>query len=441
MRADPVELCVLAAADLFPPGASVLAACSGGPDSVALAAALSRCAPALAIRIAIGHVDHGLRPDSHRDAEEVREIARRLGLPFHLRRLRSLDASELGLEGVAREARYAALAELAAEGGADRVATAHTRRDQAETVLLRLARGAGAGALAGVRRSRALTGSILLVRPLLDVPREATEAYCRAHGLPTLHDPHNVDPRRARTRLRELLPRLAAALNPRLEEALAGTARIASEEDELLEAQARAALAAARSADGFFSASQLARLHPALLRRALLQAAHGLARPERPHLERLAAFLVEGRTGRLDLPGGRALIERGTLRFEANDPPVALPTDVEVPGPGVYDWAGRSLRVGSGAQLVDPRLAPFPWTLRRRLPGDRFRVAGGRERKLGDVWQAAGVPASRRDRIPVLADATGRVFWVEGLPPGPACAVPPPDAVRFEFGPEMDALR
>src|SRR5262245_8981096 len=108
MQADPVQLSLLGAADLFPRGASVLAACSGGPDSVALAAALGSCAPALAIRVAVGHVDHGLRPDSARDAEEVREIARRLGLPFHLRRLRSLDGSELGLEGVAREARYAA---------------------------------------------------------------------------------------------------------------------------------------------------------------------------------------------------------------------------------------------------------------------------------------------------------------------------------------------
>ncbi|HYV67175.1 MAG TPA: tRNA lysidine(34) synthetase TilS, partial [Myxococcales bacterium] len=85
--------------------------------------------------------------------------------------------------------------------------------------------------------------------------------------------------------------------------------------------------------------------------------------------------------------------------------------------------------------------APFPWTLRSRLPGDRFQVAGGRTRKLGDVWQAAGVPASRRDRIPLLADARGRVFWVEGLPAGPACAAPPADAMGFEFGPEMDALR
>ncbi|HYV68428.1 MAG TPA: tRNA lysidine(34) synthetase TilS, partial [Myxococcales bacterium] len=192
MQVDPVERAILGAKDLLPRGATVLVACSGGPDSVALAAALSRCASALEIRLALGHVDHALRAGSDRDAEVVRSIARRLELPFHLRRLEGIDASELGLEAAAREARYAALADLAGEAGSDRVATAHTQRDQAETVLLRLARGGGLGALAGVRRSRALKGAILLVRPLLDVPRESTEAYCRASSLPTVHDPHNV---------------------------------------------------------------------------------------------------------------------------------------------------------------------------------------------------------------------------------------------------------
>src|SRR5713101_483351 len=105
MPGDPVELAVLAAADLLPRGASVLVACSGGPDSVALAGALARCAPEFAIRLAVGHVDHGLRPESARDAEHVREVARQLGLPFHLHRLESLDVRPLGLEGAARPAR------------------------------------------------------------------------------------------------------------------------------------------------------------------------------------------------------------------------------------------------------------------------------------------------------------------------------------------------
>ena len=437
MTRERVEMAVLSAADLLPRGASILVACSGGADSVALAAALGACSAELGIRVAIGHVDHGIRPESAGDAAQVRDVARRLALSFHMRRLAGVDGRDLGLEAAAREARYAALVALASEAGAGRVATAHTRRDQAETVLLRLARGAGPGALAAIRRCRPLTDSLLLVRPLLDVPREATEAYCHARELPTVRDEHNSDPRRARTRVRELMPALAAALNPNLEEALAGAARIAADEDSLLESRVGAVFAEARAADGL----QVARLvgeHPAILRRLLLRAAHGVAHPERAHLEHLVRFAGRARPGRIDLPGGRAVLERGVLRFE----PQARPRQaVPVPGPGVYGWAGRSLHVGSGAQRVDPRLAPFPWTLRARLPGDRFRVAGRREKKLGDVWQAAGVPASRRDSVPLLADASGRVFWVEGLPEGPACASPRADAVRFGFRPEMDALR
>lgn len=440
MPPHPVELALRRATDLLPRGACVLAGCSGGPDSVALAAALATCADGLGIRVAIGHVDHGLRPESADDAERVRELARELAVPFHRHRLNALDVAELGLEAAAREARYAALARLAGDACADRVATAHTRRDQAETVLLRLARGGGKGALAGVRRQRRLSESVLLVRPFLDVAREATESYCAARGLRTVADPHNVDPRRARSRVRDLMPRIAAALNPRLEEALAGAARIAAEEDELLDAQARSAIDRAALGGGYATAP-LGDLHPALLRRALLLSAHGHARPERTHLEQLAAFVAEGRSGRLDLPGGRAVLEGGTLRYEASGPPPLPPSDVRVPGPGLYRWAGRDLHVGAGPHAADQALAPFPWTLRTRLPGDRFHAGAGRGKKLGDLWQAAGVPASRRLRAAVLADAAGRVFWVEGLPPGPACSSPGDGAVRFEFGPEMDALR
>ena len=160
-----VERAIIAAADLFSRGASVLVACSGGADSVALAAGLARCAGALGVHVAVGHVDHALRADSARDAERVRSIARRLDLPFHVVRLESLDTSRLGLEAAAREERYRALASLARAAGADLVATAHTRRDQAETVLLRLARGGGPGALAAIRRVRPLDDRVLLVRP------------------------------------------------------------------------------------------------------------------------------------------------------------------------------------------------------------------------------------------------------------------------------------
>src|SRR5712664_58707 len=173
----------------LPHGVPVLIACSGGADSVALAAAAARDG----VPCSIGHVDHGLRPEAADEAEGVRELARQLGVPFFLHKIKWLNIRDAGLEAAARTARYAALAGLARSARTPAVATAHTRRDQAETILLRLIRGAGPGALAGIRRRRELAPGIELFRPLLEVSRAATEAYCAARGLRWFDDPHNVD--------------------------------------------------------------------------------------------------------------------------------------------------------------------------------------------------------------------------------------------------------
>lgn len=330
----PVERALLAAsagpAPLLVPSEPILVACSGGADSVALAAALGdRAAGGLraSLRVAVGHVDHGLREGSAAEAEQVAALAARLGLPFFCERLQGLAPAVArdGLEAAARTARYAALARLAVAAGTPVVATAHTRSDQAETVLLRLFRGAGPGALSGVRASRPLTptegspGPLRLVRPLLAVSRADTEGCCRARGLPFLSDPHNADPRRARARIRTELPRLSELFNPRLEEALAGAAALAADEDDLLGRMADAELERAR-VDGGVSARALLALHPALRRRCLLACAVAAGvRPERAHLERLAA-LLDRREARLDLPGGRAEIEGGALRFHPRPP-------------------------------------------------------------------------------------------------------------------------
>jgi len=302
--------------DLLPAGSAVLVACSGGADSTALAAALTARAGDLSLRVVLGHVDHALRADSQQDADRVAKLAALLEVPFHSARLGSLreEIRALGLEAAAREARYEALAKLAREAGCDRIATAHTRRDQAETILLRLARGAGPGALAGIRRDRVLASGVRLVRPLLDVPRKATEALCERLCLWFSRDPHNSDPQRARARLRAVWPVLLEALGPRLEQALAGSARIAADEDALLQTLASEALREAEVPGGL-DALALARLPPALARRCLLAASAGVLRPERSHLEQMVGLLEKPRAA-MDVPGGRFLVVSGVLRIE-----------------------------------------------------------------------------------------------------------------------------
>jgi tRNA(Ile)-lysidine synthase len=406
--ADSVEPSV---ATGLPSGARVLIACSGGADSVALSAAAVR----VNVRCAIGHVDHGLRPESAAEANRVRDLARSLGVEYYLQKIENLNVRDEGLEAAARTARYDALAALARKASASVVATAHTRTDQAETILLRLLRGAGAGALAGVRRKRALAAGIELRRPLLDVPRTATLAYCRQRGLEWVDDPHNVDPVRARARLRALWPALLE-LNPRAEEALARAAAIFAEEDELLNALAQRG----------------AHLHPALQRRALLRDANQVGiRPEREHLDAILRLLERGE-GALDVPGGRAVV-----RFEPRRERRDSPGEVAIPGPGRYLWEPRVLEVaagGGGVVTVDVTRAPFPWTLRGRRPGDRFRPGGGRSKKIADLFIDAGIPREERDGLALLADANGRVFWVEGLRPGTACGS---GGVSFRLLPEM----
>jgi len=425
-------------------GGGVLVACSGGADSVALAAAIAERPD---LRASIGHVDHGLRPGSAGEAEGLRSLAARLGLPFLLERLEGLEEAIArdGLEAAARAARYQALARLAKSAGAQLIATAHTRRDQAETVLLRLARGAGPGAIAGVRRHRQLE-TATLVRPLLGVPRLATERLCAELALPVLDDPHNRDPRRARSRLRQGWPLLEELLSPRLEEALAKTARLVADEDDLLSALSESALRAATgSGDRGLELARLRLLHPALLRRALLLAAQRASvRPEQGHLEELLALLPRPRFA-LALPGGVARAASGRLWFEENRlPREARPLEeLAIEQPGSYAWQGRLFVLfageAKGERSVDLSRAPLPWTLRKRRPGDRFRPGGGHSKKISELWIDAQVPRETRANLAVLSDAAGIVFYVEGLRPGEQTLGTLQQPQPFALRPEMDA--
>ncbi len=223
-----VRLAVRRALAGLPTASAVVVGLSGGADSLALAAAVAFEAPKLGLRAATVTVDHGLQPGSAEVAEAAAEAARGLGLDASVVRV-DVDGGG-GPEAAARDARYAALAAEAARLGAA-VLTGHTLDDQAETVLLGLARGSGSGSLQGMAPVSALADGVTLVRPLLAVRRATTQAACAAEGLAPWTDPHNSDPRFTRVRVREtVLPVLEAELGPGIAEALGRTAEQARED-------------------------------------------------------------------------------------------------------------------------------------------------------------------------------------------------------------------
>jgi tRNA(Ile)-lysidine synthase len=211
-----------ALADL-PAGSSIVVALSGGADSLALAAAVGFEAPKLGLRAASVTVDHGLQAGSAEVAADAARTAAGLGLDALVVPV-DVPAGADGPEAAARAARYRALRDAAADAGAAAILTAHTLDDQAETVLLGLARGSGATSLQGMAPVSDLDGMPLL-RPLLAVRRTTTEAACVAQGLEPWRDPHNADPTFSRVRVRtSVLPVLEAELGPGIADALARTA-------------------------------------------------------------------------------------------------------------------------------------------------------------------------------------------------------------------------
>ncbi|MHA6762260.1 tRNA lysidine(34) synthetase TilS [Streptacidiphilus sp. PAMC 29251] len=293
----------------------VLVACSGGADSMALAAATAFEAAKLGLRAGAVTVDHGLQRGSTSRAVEVAGRLRALGLD-------PVDALGVsvgragGPESAARDARYAALDSAAEKYGASVVLLGHTRDDQAETVLLGLARGSGPRSLSGMA---AATGRYR--RPFLDLDRAITRQACAVLDLPVWDDPHNTDPAYTRARVRhEVLPVLEKHLGGGVVEALARTARLFRDDADALDAWAVQAEAEATTPEGL-DVTRLAALPPAVRRRVLRRGAIRAGSPPGDlfarHLEVMDHLVTDWHgQGPLHLPGAVELRRRsGRLAF------------------------------------------------------------------------------------------------------------------------------
>ncbi|WP_422754301.1 tRNA lysidine(34) synthetase TilS [Micromonospora sp. WMMD708] len=305
----------------LPPAGPVLVACSGGADSLALAAATAFVASRLGRPAGLVTVDHGLQDGSAERATAVAEWAGRVGFDPVEAVPVTVAGRPGGPEAAARQARYQALTAAARRHGAVAVLLGHTRDDQAETVLLALARGAGPRGLAGMPARRELQG-VPLLRPLLDVSRAQTRDACAALGLAPWQDPHNTDPSYARARVRaDALPALVAALGGGVVDNLARTARMLAADTAALDDLAAAALGPPQSRPdgvavdrpvrdgGGLSVVALAGLPGAVRSRVLHTWARELGAPpgalSHRHVDALDALVTAWRgQGATALPGG-----------------------------------------------------------------------------------------------------------------------------------------
>ena len=447
----PVER-ALRAAPWFRAGDVVLAAVSGGVDSTAMLDAM--CALATerpGLRIVAAHFDHRLRADSGRDFDVVAAHAQRFGV----RAVRgsgdvAAEARRTGesIEAAARRARYEFLLETARRESATWIATAHTRSDQAETVLMRILRGAGTRGLVGIAARRDA-----IVRPLLGVTRRDTADYCAARGIAWVHDPSNDDRRFARNVIRhDILPALRRVF-PSIDDVLVRLADSAAEELAAIRRVTTPRIddALEREASGSWAlrAWALADLDPEATVTMIGDVLERVDRRDdvsRVHYEALASIKVGVS---IDLPRVRVRREHDALVFTvrtlaAPDGPTVVEQPMDVPGE-VHTpyWSIRGeWNTGADARALmntasDSGETPFAHVaFVATAPGDAFRVraprAGDRvrplgmrgHRKLSDVFIDARIPFRRR-AASLVVERNGEIVWVPGVVTGESARVGP----------------
>ena len=429
---------------LIKPGDRVGIAVSGGADSVALLRLLLELRDELGIIPSVVHFNHKLRGlESDADQQFVAELAVAHHLELHLT---SGDVNawaeekHVSIETAARELRYGYFRQLLKNSRLNRIATGHTLDDQAETVLLRIARGSGTRGLAGIYPRLSVAGSQFsvecsVVRPLLSIRHKELETYLCGLGQPWREDLSNRDLRHSRNRVRHrILPRLERDLNPSIRETLAETAEIARAEEEYWQTQIAGILPSAWPESNVLQVSALVTQPLALTRRIVRAGAEKLGlRLEFPQIEQVLC-LVSGQKGAIVLPNGWVVVRTGNeVSFEraASNASPDYEYPLIVPGRTELLQAGTVLETmllsaASGYnpdQLLDPSLSQQQLRVRNWRAGDRFWPAHTKEpKKIKELLQKRHVTGSQRKLWPVVLRGE-EIVWVRGFPcPEHLCA-------------------
>jgi len=410
--------------------AIILVALSGGPDSVALFHAMIALRDRFGYRIAAAHLNHAIRSaESDRDETFVRDLCVRCEVDLVVERAQGLSADMPNLEERAREARHAFLNAIADRMGAEYIAVAHQADDEAETVLMRLLRGAGASGLAAM----AARGPGRIIRPMLDVTRDEVTAYLKSTRENFVNDSSNRSSAILRNRIRgELVPMLERNYAPGLRGRLVALASEMRALDDFVHEAARRELESSATDNGL-DISRFSMLHPALeaelIRQYVKSASGSLRRIERVHIEAIRSLCLDGPpNGSLDIPGLRLVREYGMLRVAADNPPLSAPFMVKLRGDGgTIPEAGFLFEMTTVARdaakvpaskfeaLFDARAASDELIVRNFRPGDRVAPIGMTgHRKVQDIFVDAKLPLRRRANFPIV-ELQGAIAWLPGM--------------------------
>ena len=435
--------------ELLHPGDRVGVAVSGGADSVALLRIMLELRQELGIVLSVAHFNHKLRgEEADADEQFVTQLSHRHELELHVS---SSDVAaharshHLGTEAAARQLRYQYFRQLLEEKKLNRIATGHTLDDQAETVLLRVVRGAGTRGLAGIYPRLSFHGSeFSIIRPLLKTRRKLLETYLGEIGQNWREDSSNRDLRHARNRVRHgIVPRLERTLNPAVREALAETADIARSEEEYWQKQVARAMPYVWQGERLtLKPAELAALPLALRRRVVRAAAESLGlQLEFRHVEEIldleergprATMLPEGWLLSVTKSGLQfGLPSRGAAANSDYEYKLAAPGAIHVPEAGARFEA--ALVPGSAApgynpdHMLDPALLRQELTVRNWRPGDRYWPAHSKSpKKIKELLQERKLTGTERRLWPVVVSGQ-EIVWVRGFP-APARLRPPDGA-------------
>jgi len=433
-------------------GDKVLVCVSGGADSMALLRVLLELQRHYGVKLVVAHLDHMIRGrSSAADANFVKKCAARLGLPFIYEKSdvrKTARGSKASLEEAARETRYDFYARAAERAGANKIATGHTADDQAETVLMRLVRGAGSVGLSGIPYSRRTRRGVVIIRPLLDVGRKDIERYLKACRVSWRTDATNLKTAYLRNKIRHILiPLIEKKFNPRIKENLNSIAENLRDESDYLDAAAARLyrrLVVMKKGRAEIGIRRLLRLHPAmrrlLVRRVIHSIKGNLKRITYRHWLEIEGAFCGGGKGTVNLPGGiKARRTGGVLSFIPEEGgrkrsrltkavKLRVPGNVAVPELGLkltseivrsaprfrYHARDGGRRRGGSVEYIDGDKIGGALKIRTRRDGDRMRPLGMRSyKKLHDIFVDEKVPRELRDRVPVVTSGRDIVWLVK----------------------------